>query len=121
MCAKWLMYRNFLYMCDKIEKIMIDACIASCLLTSVFMDKSANIVDDISDLFGCKLETKLNLPQCCIVMDEVGGDLNILHDGHQGGTRYVCRRGETPKINVTKISKKFTVLGLTTLRGDPLM
>ena len=29
--------------------------------------------------------------------------------------------GGTAKVNSTKKSKKFTVLGLTTLRGDPLM
>lgn len=54
-------------------------------------------------------------------MDEVGGDLNMLNDSHQGGMKYVCRKGETPKINATNKSKKFTVLGLTTLRGDPLV
>ena len=95
--------------------------VATKLPNSLYMDKDANVVDDVAQSYGCKVETRLDLPQCCVVMDEVGGDLNMLHDGHQGGTRFVCRRGETPKVNSTKKSKRFTVLGLTTLRGDPLM
>lgn len=45
----------------------------------------------------------------------------MLNDGHQGGTKYICHRGETPKINATKKSKKITVLGLTNLRGEAIM
>ena len=45
-------------------------------------------------------------------MNEVSGNLNMmLNDGHE----------ETAKVNATKKSKRFTVLGLTTLHGDPLM
>ena len=108
-------------MFDDVEKIMVDARVASRLPESVLMDKYSNVVDDVSKAYGCKVETSLDFPQCCIVMDEVGGDLNMLNDGHQGGTKYVCRRGETPKINATKKSKKFTVLGLTNLRGEAIM
>ena len=121
MRTKWLLYRNFLHMYYDIEKIMVDARVASRLPGSVWMDDKANIVDDVSESYGCKVDVELNFPQCCIVMDEVGGDLNMLNDRHQGGSKYICRKGETPKINATKKSKKFTVLGLTTLRGDPLM
>lgn len=32
----------------------------------------------------------------------------MLNDGHEGGTKFVTRRGEVPKINATKKQKKFT-------------
>ena len=54
-------------------------------------------------------------------MDEVGGDLNMLNDSHEGGTKYIARCAETAKVNSTKKSKKFMLLGITTLRGDPLI
>ena len=116
-----LLYCNFLHMYGNIKKIMIAAHVNSPFPGSVWMNKNGSIVDSVAKSYGCKVETSLNLPQCCVVMDEVGGDLNMLNDGHQGGTKFVCRKGNTPKVNATKKSKKFTVLGLTTLQGDTLM
>ena len=54
-------------------------------------------------------------------MDEVGSDLNMMNDGHLGGMKFITRRGNNAVINSTKKSKRFTVLGLTALTGDPLM
>ena len=121
MRTKWLLFRNFLNMYLDIERVMIDARVAHKLDTPVWVDKKGEVVENVEDSFGCQVHTTLTLPQCCIVMDEVGGDLNMLNDGHEGGTKYVTRCGESAKVNSTKKSKKFTLLGLTTLRGDPLM
>ena len=76
MRTKWLLYCKFLHMCDDIENIMIAACVASPLLSPLWMNDACSIVDSVNESFGCKVETSLNLPQCCIVMDEVGRDLN---------------------------------------------
>ena len=46
-------------------------------------------------------------------MDEGGCDLNMLNESHQGGTKY--------ERNVTRKYKKFTMLGLTNLAGEPIM
>ena len=121
MRTSWMNYRNFSHMFDDIEKIMIDARVADKFSSPVYMNSKGDIVDNVQESFGCKVTTSLNLPELCIVMDEVGGDLNMLNDGHSGGAKYLARKGDTPKINSTKKKKKFTVLGLTTLNGTPLM
>ena len=54
-------------------------------------------------------------------MDEVGSDLNMMNDGHLGGMKFITRKGNNAIINSTKKSKRFTVLGLTLLSGEPLM
>ena len=72
-----------------VERIMCDAHVAHKLDHPVWMDQFGNEVQNKEDSYGCKVSTILTLPQCCIVMDEVGGDLNMLNDGHEGGTKYV--------------------------------
>ena len=54
-------------------------------------------------------------------MDEVGADLNMMNDGHIGGMRFITRKGNNATLNCTKKSKKYTVLGLTNLLGQPIM
>ena len=54
-------------------------------------------------------------------MDEVGSDLNMLNDGFIGGKKFLSRKGDTAKICATKKSRRFTVLGVTNLAGDPVM
>ena len=119
--TKWLNYRNFAHMFDDLEKIMIVARVATRLPSPAYMNSTGDLVDDVEQAYGCKVTVSLNLPQFCIVMDEVGGDINMINDGHSGGTKYLSRKGDTPNINSTKKKKKFTVLGLTTLDGQPVM
>ena len=45
----------------------------------------------------------------------------MLQDGAQGGTKYISRKGECPRLNSSKKSKRFTVLGVTALTGQPVM
>ena len=45
----------------------------------------------------------------------------MLNDSCERGTKYVAQNGKTAKVNSTKESKRLTVLGLTTLNGQPLM
>ena len=98
----------------------IDAHAAHKLHAPVWVNKKQEVVENVEDNFGCQVDTTLTLPQCCIVMDGVRGDLNMLNDSHEGRTKYVTRCGETAKVNITQ-NWKNTLLGLTTLRGDPLM
>ena len=120
--TKWTNYRNFLHMYMDVEMLMVEAKLASKLDQPVCKDKANDDVSEESEeAYGLKVSTDLHLPQCCVVMDEVGSDLNMMNDGHLGGTKFITRRGNNAVINSTKKSKRFTVLGLTTLTGDPLM
>ena len=90
--------------------MLVDAKLASKLLQPCWMNKEGVRVELEKDAYGCKVQTQFNLPQCCLVIDEVGGDLNMMNDGFIGGKKYLCRTGDTAKMNVTKKSRKFTLL-----------
>ena len=42
-------------------------------------------------------------------------------DGHAGGQLFVCEKGTIPQKKVSKRDKRFTLMGLTMLTGDPVM
>ena len=85
-----------------IEKMLIQSRLAERLPEPIYMDKKGNEVEDVSNSFGCKVECKFNLPQICLVMDKVSGDLNMMNDGHFGGKKFLSRKGDNAKINLTK-------------------
>lgn len=66
-----------------IESVMVDAHVAHKLNTPVWVDNKGEIVKKGEDYFECKVHTTVTLSQGCIVMDKVGGDLNMLNDGHE--------------------------------------
>lgn len=117
----WTNYRNFLNMYLDIERMLIDANIATKLPSPSWMDENGIPTQSEDAAYGCKVSTQLDFPQCCIVMDEVGADLNMLNDGAIGGTKFISRKGNIAKMNATKKSKRFTTLGLTNLCGDAIM
>jgi hypothetical protein len=57
----------------------------------------------------------------CIVLDEVGSSLSMVNDGHIGGAKYICEKGDEPKTPSSKKERHFTCLGLTALDGKPVM
>ena len=118
--TKWTNYRNFLHMYIDVEMLLVEAKLASTLESPVWKNKKNETVNE-NDSYGCQVTTDLHLPQCCVVMDEVGSDLNMMNDGHLGGMKFLTRKGNTAIINATKKSKRYTVLGLTTLSGEALM
>jgi hypothetical protein len=68
-----------------------------------------------------KVATKLNHPDMCVVMDEVGCNINMTKDGHVNGTRFVVDKNDEAKQKASKKEKQFSCLGLTLLSGEPLM
>jgi hypothetical protein len=68
------------------------------------------------------LKVKVDLKNdMCLVLDEVGSNLNMVSDGHVGGKRYICEKGDEPKTPSSKKEKHFTCLGLTSLSGEQVM
>ena len=104
-----------------VEMLIVEAKLATKLDTHVCKNEYNVNVSKESGADGCKVSTELNLPQCCVVMDEVGSNLNMMNDGHLGGMKFITRKGNNAIINSTKKSKRFAVLGLTLLSGEPLI
>jgi hypothetical protein len=45
----------------------------------------------------------------------------MVKDGHVGGKKYICQKGDEAKTPASKKEKHFMCLGLTTLNGEPIM
>ena len=57
----------------------------------------------------------------CIVGDEIRGNSSQKGDDHIGGTLHLCERNHIPQSKTSNKDKRFTLMGLTTLTGKPLM
>ena len=72
-------------------------------------------------MYGCQVTHQLDHPKYCVVMDEVGGNINTQSDGHIGGKTFLCELGVIPQEKSSRNDKHFTLLGLTLLSGEPLV
>ena len=89
---------------------MVDAEVDITLPQPEWMDKEGKIVCEMES-YGMIVETKLTHPHCCLVMDETGGDNNMMNDATTRGQTFVGRKGQYVK----------TTIGLTGLDGNPVM
>ena len=74
-----------------------------------------------TDAFGCKVTHDIDEPDWVLLMDEVGGNTNQKGDGQVGGELQMCERGTVPQRKINTKDRHYTVLGLTTLAGKPVM
>ena len=118
--TNWTLYRNFRDMYVNVESHMVDAKVAVAMPEPEWMDKEGNIVSEESS-FGMKVQTKLTHPDCCLAMDETGGNTSMISDGAAGGEKYIGRKGQEVKRPAGKKEKKYTTIGLTGLDGKPAM
>ena len=107
-------------MYNEVYKEMVNAGVAVELDQPVWMDKDGNEVTE-SDAFGRKCTHKIIHPEMCLVVDEVGGNTNMVDDGHRGGEKFVVPKGTVPKLSAATKDSHFTVMGLTSLDGTPVM
>jgi hypothetical protein len=118
--SNWTKYRNFKNMYDDVKNEMVEAGLATKLLSPVSIDDQGKIVDE-KDGVGMRIQVNLHRPDMCVVLDEVGCNLNMTKDGHTGGTEFVVGKDIEAKTKATKREKHFTCLGLTALSGQPIM
>ena len=84
------------------------------------MDKDGKEVKE-DDAFGCKVTQNIPRPYMCLVMDEVGGNMNQKGDGNVDGQLQLCERWMTPQENINTKDKHYTLLGLTALTYKPVI
>ena len=118
--ASWSTYANFLDMYVHVISEMVNAGLAIELDSPVWMDRSGNTVDE-TKAFGCKVTHDILYPDMCLVGDEVGGNISMKGDGHAGGKLYLCEKGQIPQQKTSSKDKHFTLMGLTNLKGEPVM
>lgn len=110
-------------MYNSIEDLLLvnDAKIAVMLPEPVWMNEKGEEVSEMESV-GMKVRIKITHPDLGITLDEVGGNTNMMNDGHIGGTLHLVAKGSGEcQMKASKKDKKFTVLGLTCFSGKPVM
>jgi hypothetical protein len=63
-----------------------------------------------------KVQTRLLWPDMCIVIDEVGRNINMTKHGHVNGTWFVVHKNDEAKQKASKKEKHFTLLNKENVR-----
>jgi len=74
-----------------------------------------------AQLYGCQVTHQMDHLEYCIVMDKVGGNINMQGDGHIGGEKFLCELCVIPQEKPSRNDKHFTLFGLTLLSREHLM
>ena len=74
-----------------------------------------------NNALGCIVTNGLIHPELCFVGDEVGGIISMNSDGNAGGKKLCTEQGTTPYEKASSTDKRFTMIGLTSLDGNPVM
>ena len=85
------------------------------------MDRAGNECENEADTYGCKVTHKVIRPDLFICGDEVCGNLSMKGDGNEGGGLLLDERGYVAQEKASAQNYKFTMIGLTTFTGDPVM
>ena len=112
---------NFSDMYDHVESVMVESKIAHKLERPQWVDRNGNFVEREEDSHGCKVEVSIDHPDCAIVMDEVGCNLSQDCDNRVGGELYLTGRKDEAYKSISTRHQHFTVLGLTSLDGRPVL
>ena len=113
-------YANFVDMYDQCIAQMVRAGVAKKRATPVWLNSDGKECCE-SEAFGCKMTHDLVHPDWCIVGDELGGNISMKGDGHAGGRLYLAAKGRIAYRKYCKSDRKFTLIGLTSLTGQPVM
>ena len=107
-------------MYDYIYNEMVDAEVAEPLSTPLWLDRDGKECDE-SESLGCMVTHKLKHPDICFVGDEVGGNISMKGDGNAGGKKLCKEHGTISYERASTTDKRFTMIGLTSLDGKPVM
>ena len=119
--AAALTFSNMNKMYDDVYDAMVECKVASKHMHPVYENRDGGVATNWNDKFGMPCTHKIDHPEMCLVVDEVGSDLSQKGDGHIGGVKYACERGAVPQNKVQHTDKHFTLLGFTALTGDPVL
>ena len=83
-------------MYEEVYDAMVQCKVASKEHQPVYRTANGNIVIDLKEKFGVLCIHKIDHPEMCLVVDEVGSDSSQKGDGHIGGAKYACEKGTVP-------------------------
>lgn len=119
--SSWTTFMNFEDMYEHVEKVMVESNIAKKLPSAQWMDMYGKVVQEEHEACGCKVEVELQRPDLALVLDEVGCNLSQELDNAIGGELYLTGRDDEAYRSVSTRYNHFTVLGVTSLSGEPVL
>ena len=81
---------HFYDMYDSIENELIEAKVMTILEELEWQDKDGNRVEFEPEAYGCKVTSKIYRLDIVIIVDEVGGNLDMTGNGYLGGEKLIC-------------------------------
>ena len=116
----WTTYNNFVSMYNHIIDELVHANLAVKLETPTWMNRNGEVCTE-EEAYGCKVHHVITRPELCFCGDEVGGNISMKGDGHNGGELLLTEKGKVPQRKASTRSRKFTMIGLTSFSGEPVM
>ena len=107
-------------MYNHIIEELVNAGVAERLDEPVWMDRKGNPCLE-EEAHGCKVHHRIIRPDLCFCGDEVGGNISMKGDGYNGGEKLVGERGTISQQKTSTRNRKFTMIGLTSFDGEPVM
>ena len=99
---------------------MVCAKVPEVLPTPIWMDHNGNECRE-SEALGCQVTHRLCHPKLCVASDKVGGKISMEGDGNVGQQKLCMEQGTIPYKKASHTEKRFTMIGLMPLDGNPLM
>ena len=99
---------------------MVESGFADKLDSPQWMERYSNMVEDQESSVGYKIEVSLDMPHMASVMDTVWCNLSQETDKRVGGELFYLKKDKAYK-SISTHHSHFTVLGITTLDGNPVV
>ena len=99
---------------------MVSAGVAEQLPEPIWMDENGSPCEEDA-FFECMAKRKLTRPDLCFIRDGVGDNISMKGDGHAAERLLLGAPGSVAHDQVSVTEKRFTMIGLTTLDGSPVM
>jgi hypothetical protein len=103
-------------MYDKITGYLVESNVAAPLDPPELQDAHGQKVDCVEDAASpIMVDTKITHPHLILVGDEVGSDLCMTGDGHNGGEKTIGKKNTVSYQTATKKSKHLGFYGFKTI------
>ena len=95
-----LTFSNMNKMYNEVYKTMTECKVALKQIHPVYETVDWRPATDWNAKFGIPCTHKIDHPEMCLVVDEVGSDLSQKGDGQISGAKYACEKGAVPQNKV---------------------
>lgn len=114
-------YEDYELMYDALDEVIVKSGNGEFYEEPVLMKLDGEVTEDETEAVGHPVRVKVTNPDNIIFFDEVGSNTNMKDDGHVGGEIFICEKGSNATILAATKDAHFTVIGITSGSGLPVM